>query len=261
VDLRRTDHEVEYSWYPSKGRVLRTSASLEAGALWDYGGELQDWTVEPGIEVELPGQTELDVRHWQEQERFEGEVFRRHSTMLAASSEWLPWLAVEANYHRGTQINYYPAPGLQPFVGEGQEVEAGVTLRPGSQLQLDERYIYSRLRSDGRDAPVGDIFNNHIVRSRASYQFTRELSGRIIVDYEAVLPNAQLVSLEREKRLRFDLLATYLVNPWTAVYVGYTDGYENLLLRQPGVPPVRGGDPTTPTGRQVFVKLSYLLKY
>ena len=77
-----------------------------------------------------------------------------------------------------------------------------------------------------------------------------------------MLPNESLVSLEREKRFGLDVLATYMVNPWTAIYVGYTDVYENWLLAPLTDRPLsRGGAPTTPAGRQVFVKVSYLLKY
>jgi hypothetical protein len=77
-----------------------------------------------------------------------------------------------------------------------------------------------------------------------------------------VLPNADLVSLDREKRLGYDLLFTYLLNPWTAVYLGYTDTYANLVLNDPLQRPWgHGGAPTTSVGRQVFVKVSYLFKY
>jgi hypothetical protein len=111
--------------------------------------------------------------------------------------------------------------------------------------------------------PAGrTVFDNHILRSKANYQFTREWSARFIVDYEAVLPDESLVALERAKRLNFDVLVTYQANPWTAVYVGYTDAYADLrvdLLSRP--PIVRGGGPTTSVGRQVFVKVSYLLRY
>lgn len=73
---------------------------------------------------------------------------------------------------------------------------------------------------------------------------------------------AALIGLEREKRLTGDVLATYLINPWTAIYVGYTDGYANLAF-----------DPTRPgtlrrtnaidlsTGRQFFIKTSYLFRF
>ena len=88
------------------------------------------------------------------------------------------------------------------------------------------------------------------------------MSFRAIVDYNGVLPNESLVSLERTKRMGYDLLFTYLVHPGTALYVGYTDIYENLYFdpsRPPYLQPVRGLDLNT--GRQFFVKLSYLFRY
>ncbi|HVQ40227.1 MAG TPA: hypothetical protein VMS31_21985 [Pyrinomonadaceae bacterium] len=103
------------------------------------------------------------------------------------------------------------------------------------------------------------IFNNHILRSKINYQFTRKLSLRFILDYYAVLPNESLIALERTKRFTPDILLTYLVNPGTALYIGYTDRYENLLIN-PGVFR-RTGSPITPTDRQFFVKMSYLLRY
>jgi len=266
VDMRETEQEVAYTWHPQKSRVLAVGPQLEANALWDYAGQLQEWTVEPGFEMEFPGQTEIGARYWQTFERFEGLEFRRHSTGIYADSEWLHWLSVSLFWRWGTGINYYPAEGLAPFLADYQSAEAGVTLRPTPQLRLDETYLFTRLvtRDDGALPPgsVGsDVFNNHIVRSRANYQFTRELSGRLILDYEAVLPNATLVSLEREKRFSVDVLITYLVNPWTAIYVGYVDGYENLLVGGPTQPPIRGGAPTTSVGRQLFAKVSYLFRY
>ncbi len=93
---------------------------------------------------------------------------------------------------------------------------------------LDETYIYSHLGN--ADGARRTIFDNHIVRSRVNYQFTRELSLRAILDYNAVLSDPALVSLDRTKHLTMDLLLTYLIHPGTALYVGYTDGYDNVEL-------------------------------
>jgi hypothetical protein len=52
------------------------------------------------------------------------------------------------------------------------------------------------------------------------------------------------------------------LNPGTALHVGYTDLYENLRLN-PAISPAltRTVSPELNTGRQVFVKLSYLLRF
>jgi hypothetical protein len=144
------------------------------------------------------------------------------------------------------------SPSLAHFV----DANVGLTFRPRSRLLLEETYLYSRL-----SRPSASIFDNHIVRSKVNYQFTRSLSLRGIVDYNAILPNESLVALERRKHLTADLLLTYLLHPGTAVYIGFTDGYDNLR-----VDPVSGrfrpvGAPATSTGRQVFVKSSYLFRF
>ncbi|MCX6544585.1 MAG: DUF5916 domain-containing protein [Acidobacteria bacterium] len=269
VDMRELEQEIGYTWHPKDSRVLRVGTSLEASAVWDHAGQLQDWLIDPGFELELPGQTELFAGLNQAFERFEGVDFRRHSFFTHVSTQWMSWLNLNGEYSFGTAINYYPAAGFQPFLGREQSAEIGVTLKPSSQLRLDQTYLYSKLatRGDasgcGCTAPTtGDIFSDHIVRSRLNYQFTRALSARAIVDYEVVRPNPLLVDLEHERRFNVDLLFTYLVNPWTAVYVGYTDAYENWLA--PGLvqrPVTRGDAPLTSVGRQVFVKMSYLLRY
>ena len=97
-----------------------------------------------------------------------------------------------------------------------------------------------------------------------NYQFTRALSLRGILDYNGVLPNSSLVALDRRKHLGADVLLTYLLHSGTALYVGYTDGYDNLQRDASGTAPDAmrpGGAPTVSTGRQIFVKSSYLLRF
>jgi len=224
---------------------------------WDRQGRVQDWVAGAGFLAEFPGQTELSAGWDESFELYQGLRFRKHSMGASFKSEWLPWLALQGDYGRAKRINYYPPTGIAPFSAQGQDVKAGFTLRPTPRFRLSESYLYSRLAT-----PEGShIFTNHILRSKLHFQFTRPLSVRAIVDYQAVLPDTGLVAVERSKRFGADILLTYLVNPGTALYVGYTDLYENLALA--GVPPslVRTTHPNQSTGRQFLVKLSYLFRY
>jgi hypothetical protein len=191
-------------------------------------------------------------------ELYKGQGFRKAGNHYILTSEWFRWLAVESLYTHGSAINYYPASGYAPFLADSRYRSLSVTLRPTSRLRLDEQYIYSHLRT----RPGLAVYNNHIMRSKLNYQFNRELSLRAIVDYSGVLPNASLVNLQRTKRLSYDFLLTYLLHPGTAFYLGYTDIYENLLF-DPSRPPYLQltGSPNLNTGRQVFVKLSYLFRF
>ena len=267
VDMREVLQEADFAWYPENSRILSVEANIEAGALWDYGGQLQDWQVEPGFQMEFPGQTEVGAMYFGAFERYEGIEFHRGGAMVRANTGWLSWLSMDLHYFRGSGINYYPAEGLDPFLGTEQSVEAGFTLRPFSRLRLDLSYIYSDLSTSDESAlppgsPQGRIFTDHILRTRVNYQFTRELSARVIFDYESLSPNPALVDLENERRFNADVLFTYLLNPWTAIYVGYSDGYENRPVAPIASPPPSRADlPLTSVGRQVFVKLSYLFRY
>jgi outer membrane receptor protein involved in Fe transport len=136
-----------------------------------------------------------------------------------------------------------------------------------SQFAFSQLYIYDRLGTRKGNLPPGEsqtasIYNNHILRSKINYQFNRALSFRMILDYNSILPNEKLVALERDKNFTADFLMTYLVNPGTALYAGYSDGYRNLII-DPNDPSSlrRIASPSASTGRQFFVKMSYLLRF
>jgi outer membrane receptor protein involved in Fe transport len=166
-------------------------------------------------------------------------------------------LSGSAGFGAGTEVNFFPGEGKRPFLASAREVEASLTLRPGSRLRVQQGYLYSALST--RDTHAS-IFTNHIFRSRVTYQFTRALSLRAIVDYERVRPDPVLVDLDDEKHLTGDVLLTWLLHPGTAVYVGYTDRYERFDPFDPAF----GGRQSwrlRSTGRQVFVKASYLFRF
>jgi len=234
---------------------------------YDHQGRLQDWSWGPGFNMTMTRSSMLAV--WREQfyELYAGQGFRRHTNGVAAGTEWWRWMALTATFSNGTGINYRPASGQAPFLGKRLDGSLGATLRPGPHWRIEQTYLYSGLWTYAGSglrqvAPGTAVFNNHILRSNATYHFTRRSSLRVITDYNAVLPNAALIGSEKTKHLGVDALFTYMLNPGTALYVGYTDLYDNLSLN-PAMNPAlqRTSFPDLNTGRQVFVKLSYLLRF
>lgn len=265
VDIRRLRTYASYTWFTEQGRLQSFGPDMEAYAVWDLKGRLQDWHVSPEFTASFPASTSVTAGVSRTYERYGGVDFYKTHVSASASTDWLRWLGASVSWRRGDDINYYPAAGLAPFLGGSTDASASLTLRPSSRLQVAETYIYSRLQTrSGVATPAGraDIFNLHLWRTKANLQFTRELSLRAIVDYNGVLPNASLVGLSRTKRVTADLLVTYLLNPGTALYVGYNDQFANVRL-DPRVSPavLATGHPDTSVGRQVFVKMSYLLRF
>jgi Domain of unknown function (DUF5916) len=257
TDIRQATQFAAYRWYPKSGRVLSFGPNSFVQGTWDHTGQLQDWTVRYPFEMNFKAQSGIFARHTQTMERFAGIEFREYENLFTASTSYFKWMDVNAFVSTGTRPNYYPPEGTAPFLANFRDAQVGLTFRPASGLLLDETYIYSHLgmRAEGPRT----IFDNHIVRSRANYQFTRELSLRAILDYNAVLSDSSLVALDRTKHLTMDLLLTYLTHPGTAIYVGYTDGYDNVQVDPSGIVPINS--PTTSTGRQFFVKTSYLFRF
>ena len=265
VDIREFKNGIGYKWWRDKKKLVNFGPALVVLGNWNRAGQVQDWQVDAEWSMQFTRLTSFTVGRTEAFELYNGYGFRKASNNFVLNSEWFKWLAVAATYTNGSAINYYPAAAYVPFIGSGQNGNLALTLRPTARLRLDETYLYSHLATPpGWLSSQGQttVYTNHIARSKVNYQFTRELSVRAIVDYNGVLPNASLVNLDRTKRFGYDLLMTYLIHPGTALYVGYTDIYQNYLF-DPSRPPYLQytNSPDMNTGRQIFVKLSYLLRF
>jgi len=257
TDIRQATQFATYRWRPKTGLFTAFGPNSFVQGTWDHTGQLQDWTVRYPFEFDFRAQSGIFIRRTQSMERFTGIEFQEYENLINGNTSYFRWMDVGFFTASGTRPNYYPPPGTLPFLANFRDAQVSLTFRPASRLLLDETYIYSHLGT--RTGPKQTIFDNHIARSRVNYQFTRELSLRAIFDYNAVLSDPSLVNLERTKHVTADVLLTYLVHPGTALYIGYTDGYVSVGLTSSGIVPMNS--PTTSTGRQFFVKTSYLFRF
>jgi hypothetical protein len=262
VDIRQAEHYASYAWRPG-GRVLVSlGPSITGLANWDRKGQVQDWFVGTELSVLFSGPTELRVLRSESLEIFAGRSFRKNGTDASFYTEALKGLGFSASYAQGTDVNYHPAPGLSPFLANSVAGSAGLTLRPSSRMRLEQTYIYRRLGGPllFRNAARDTVYVNRLARLKVEYQFTRALSLRGTLDYEAVRPDRSLIQLERSGRLDGNFLLTWLQSPGTALYVGYNTHYEDVAgpFTTPALRALRL--PGTLTGRELFIKLSCLFR-
>jgi hypothetical protein len=161
-------------------------------------------------------------------------------------------------YDEGTVINLDPPAGVEPELADREFIEASLRWRPVDRLRVDTTYLSTSL--DDREGR-GAIFDDHIFRTRFNYQFTTELSLRLIVQHEETTPTA-LSSLEHDENLNFDVLFRYVLNPFSALYVGFNNNQSNLQLveNEQGMTELVRTDALARDGQQLFVKFSYLLQ-
>lgn len=264
-DIRQLYQAANYLWlFPEAPWLISTGPSLVVEHTWNQDNDLQDWTVNLGYEVNGLRQTSFGG-HWIESyELFAGQEFRKDAWSLNARTEWLKWLTIGATVTVGESINYIPAAGLAPYLADGEQLSLDFTLSPIAQLRIDQNFIWDSLHTRtpiaGREEDAR-IFRNTLSRTKFRYQFNRFIAAHVIFDYASLDADPGLIALESGKRLTTDILVSYSPNPGTSLYVGYTDQQENLRLF---------GDPRQiertraldlHTGRQFFVKLSYLFGF
>lgn len=258
TDIRQLSQNLGYQWRPESGAVTSAGPLFSAQAAYDHQGILQNWFADLPLQVNFKGPTSFSFGRTEVFERYQGIGFRKNSSYVTFSSDKMRMVGLRASYAQGMEINFFPAAGVAPALGNAMDASAGVVIKPASRLQLEEKYILSRL---GDPIGRGVIFENHLLRSKLNYQLSRPMSFRVIVDYNGLSGNPALANLERTRRLNYDFLFTYLVHPGTAIYAGYSDRYENLII-----------DPANPLGltrtaalnnltaRQFFIKLSYAFR-
>lgn len=126
------------------------------------------------------------------------------------------------------------------FVGFGYMTELWCTMNPTPRLSIENDYTYSELssRRGGEKLYAGYVFRN-----KTSYQFSKNLFLRLIVQYDSF-----------SKRLDIDPLFSYKWNPFTIFYIGSTHilyDYRSGDL---------GGSKLVEASRQFFAKFQYLFR-
>ncbi|HSF19309.1 MAG TPA: DUF5916 domain-containing protein [Vicinamibacteria bacterium] len=268
TDIREISQYLWYRWWPGHETLLSYGPTFNASVEHDFENKLQDWYFDAAFEVELTGRTYLSASRTEAYTFYINE-FRYHRNIGSVYSSPKRWLSLYAYYSQGSDVNYSPAPGLEPFLGNAEDVTFKVTLRPTSRFRVEPLYLYSSLATPKRlrgfepelRSLSRPIFSNHLFRSKLTYQLTREWSFRLIVDYSVLNSDPTLIEVNPSKRFKADVLFTYLLNPGTALFIGYTDRYDSLEL-VPGQPRRIVATPGlgTSTARQIFVKMSYLFR-
>ncbi|HTY84331.1 MAG TPA: DUF5916 domain-containing protein [Silvibacterium sp.] len=226
--------------------------------------------------------------------------YHEHTSGASFQTSYFKKATLSASYYWGDGVNFeaLPAASLStttpynlPFVARQDTASGGLTFRPIKPLKIENTYLFERLRATGAASAFVQaqtpgagqgIFNDHILRSKWNWQFTPQLSMRVILQYNSLLAgtpgtgphyahssayfaNSPFTYLPTEREFNADFLVTYLVHPGTAIYIGYNSDLQNLNV----IPQTRfapGYVTSTARGymndsRQFFIKASYMFRF
>lgn len=197
---------------------------------------------------------------------YKGSALRERLSSISFGGSWYKWLDLAGTYSQGQQPDYDSPNNIVPFAARANNASATVTLHLLSRLRMDEIYYYTRLAADGSNNSQSTtrnvIFTNHLIRSKFNYQFNRDFAFNAILDYNALLPTSSFVTDSFSKQADATLLFAYLPHPGTAFYLGYANTFQNIFYDPNATPAyLLTRLPGTCTDKQVFMKVSYLLRF
>jgi hypothetical protein len=229
-----------YDWPEDNDWLVRWGPEFEIEQVWSEDGDLLDQKFEASLEWEFPGQTYFELNVTDASIKLNPEDI---PTLVAAtkfdyssivveygSSQWRRF-AINGTTSFGRRINFAPVGGQPPQSADWFQSVLSSSYRPSDQVTINLDLIHSNFDDRETGEPILDDL---IGRVRVNWQLTPAMSLRAIVQHEDTDTNPQQTVLETRTNWNFDLLFTYRVNAWTAVYAGYNQNRQNLALEDIG---------------------------
>lgn len=266
VDYHLASQSLTYTSRPAS-RISNWGPTMLVERIWAHDGTPLDWRARPSLAFSFGGATTLaafaeraniTLRPGDAANVAAPLDFSQDTWGLNASTSPRPSWSLSGAVVLGSAVNFSPAGTRPPETGDHVSTRLGLNLRPVTPLRIDNTWLRTSL-----SLPDGRAFVTDIVRTRMAWQFTREWSVRLIGQYDSTRPDEALTTLATRKNLNGDVLLTRLINPWTAVYLGYNGNGQNLELfeSETGRRAVRRTATLAPDAWQVFIKWSHLIRW
>ncbi len=213
------------------------NGSIDLARKWNFDGVKKDEWITSNIEFKFrTAQTGIHSQYMRSDELFHGiqfnDIWQAHTCFSTQPS---------GSFQCGGYINYgHRIARHEEVMGKETSYGLWADIRPTGCLLLETAYDY--ISSDHLE--TGErLFSQSVFRSIVSLQMSRELSARVITQYN-----------DRWDSWDVDPLITYRVNSLSVFYIGSTHLYRDLN------PIDDGREGWTLTDRQFFLKFQYLFQ-
>lgn len=256
---------VGLSFYPENSSLNRWDAALFGVYINDIGGDKIFAQVAPSFGLRFDTNTfSVNYTDYSETLRpkdFPGivtnRVYKYDDVQVGYSNSSLNTLSFDLSYRTGTALNLVPPRGTLPDIADQSRISFDMLWRPIDRLRVSNTYFHTELETQSGGT---NIFSNDIIRSNWNYQFTKEWSLRFIAQYDET-DAGPASRLTDDENLNFDLLLRYVINPWSAFYVGYNTNQSNFdIVEMEGERELVVANDLRKDGDQIFMKFSYLFQ-
>jgi len=217
-------------FHPQKKYLNLFSINFRAGQRNDYfGSDVQDrWGV-ANLYFEFNQWSRMNITFQSQMERYEGIDFNRNSFTVDGNTNLIGWLPLGFYFSTGDSINYDPD---DPFLGWSNTYGLYLNFKPNRRLQISldfNKYTFWEERGGEQ------LLDYNVFRQRTTYQISKTLSLRAIVDYDHYY-----------KELYGSFLVSWILKPGTVFFLGLDSDLEK-----------NDAGRYTRTGYSIFIKFSY----
>jgi len=209
TDYRSTGAYASLRLYPDKRYLNQVQFRIQAGKRIGYADSVtQDTWIRPQIQFRLTEFNQIFVMYEAGLERFAGVDFKKQGFSIESQITFISWMPVNFFFETGDSVNYDPE---DAFLGYHNTYGVMATFKPSKRLQLG---VDLNKETFWRSAGGERLWDYNVVRQRTTYQLSKTLSFRAIVDYNFFY-----------KQAFGSLLASWVLRPGTVFFLGFDNNY------------------------------------
>jgi hypothetical protein len=185
--------------------------NLRAGRRFQYHeNTLEDQWINADVNLRFTEFSQLNVFFQRDMERYEGIEFNKSSFEIVGNLNFVGWLPFGFYFNTGNNIFYDPD---DPFLGYSNSYGLWFTLKPNKRLRMGMTLSKQTFWEEWGGK---QLFDYNVLRSQTTYQLSKTLSLRAIIDYNHYY-----------KQLYGSFLVSYILKPGTVFFLGV----DNQLLQ------------------------------
>lgn len=211
VDFRSLVGYSFLNFYPEKEFMNQIRLSVNAGQRYGYfGNTLSDQWVGGNVHLRFTEFNQLNITYRNSMERYEGIDFHKNVININVNFSLIGWLPFGAYFQTGDSIHY---DADDTYLGYNNTYGVYFTFKPSKRLQYSLNFTKQTFWEKRGGEQVYDF---NVVRNRLTYQISKTLSLRGILDYD-----------HYDKAVYGSFLVSWVLRPGTVFFFGV----DNNLLR------------------------------
>ncbi len=230
VDYKTFGTFTSFRFYPEKKYLNQFNIGFNAGMRYDYSGRIkQDQWMRAYLHLRFNEFSMMDINFENEMEMYGGVDFHKLTFSIEGETNLIKWLPFGFYFGIGDSIFYETD---DPFLGWSSTYDLFMTIKPSKRFRL---VLNFRKQTFWEEKGGEQIYDYNVIRTRSTYQLSKTLSLRAIVDYN-----------HYRDEIYGSFLVSWILRPGTVFFLGV----DNNLLRDEFGQLIQ-------TNYSIFLKFSY----